>query len=139
MKYTLLFITAILSLSACKKDKFSTVALPSEYIDNDWEAAKIESARTNKPILIDFYASWCQLCTDMKEETFKDPTVFEYHKNNYVTVFIDVEKGVGIQLGKDYNAKHLNQVILNKDLSLRAKRAGKVPPDFFLKWLTDNE
>ena len=76
MKYTLLFITAILSLSACKKDKFSTVALPSEYIDNDWEAAKIESARTNKPILIDFYASWCQLCTDMKEETFKDPTVF---------------------------------------------------------------
>ena len=53
--------------------------------------------------------------------------------------FIDVEKGVGIQLGKDYNAKHLNQVILNKDLSLRAKRAGKVPPDFFLKWLTDNE
>ena len=112
--------------------------MPSEYIDNDFNAAKEEAVKTGKPILIDFYASWCSLCTAMKKETFNNETVIDYLKNNYVVVFIDAEKGDGIQLAADYNAKHLNQVVLNADFTLRAKRAGKVPYDVFLDWAKAN-
>ncbi len=73
-----------------------------------------------------------------KKETFNNETVIDYLKNNYVVVFIDAEKGDGIQLAADYNAKHLNQVVLNADFTLRAKRAGKVPYDVFLDWAKAN-
>ena len=140
MKYAFLLFVSVLALSSCKKkDKFGEVPLPSEYIDNDFEAAKEESVKTGKPILIDFYASWCSLCTSMKKETFNNQTVLDYLKNNFVVVFIDVEKGDGVQIASSYNAKHLNQAILNANFSLKAKRAGKVPYDVFLDWVKANK
>ncbi len=130
----LLIVLLVTSFAACKPDRFNKTQLPSEYIYNNFDAAKQESDAKKRPILIVFYAKWCSLCTDMKEKTFKDQAVIDELTNKFVVVFLDTEENPGIEVAKTYDTKHLNQAILNLDYTLKAKRAGKVPTDVFMEW-----
>jgi len=47
--------------------------------------------KVNKPIVIDFYTSWCKWCKVMEERTFSNAHIAEYLKENYVCVRINAE------------------------------------------------
>jgi thiol:disulfide interchange protein len=40
-----------------------------------WQRCLAEARRQNKPILLDFHASWCKNCHAMDRTTFRDPAV----------------------------------------------------------------
>lgn len=44
---------------------------------------------SNKPVIIDFYASWCALCHEMDNSTFSDPKVIE-KLNNFEVIRFDL-------------------------------------------------
>ncbi len=45
-----------------------------------------------KKIFIHFYTKWCGYCTDMSENTFKDPQVISYINKNYIPIRVDNDK-----------------------------------------------
>jgi thioredoxin-related protein len=57
----------------------------------DLKAAQKEAARSKRPLLLDFRATWCAPCQAMERETFTDPTV-KALLQRMVCVRIDVDE-----------------------------------------------
>jgi len=49
------------------------------------------AAKTGRPVIIDFYTSWCKWCKVMDRETFSDPEVKKFLEKNFITIRIDAE------------------------------------------------
>jgi thioredoxin-related protein len=63
-------------------------------VENEWLSfgAGIELAgREKKPVVIDFYTSWCRWCKVMDEKTFSDPEVESYLAEHFVSIRINAE------------------------------------------------
>lgn len=58
----------------------------------DLNAAFQQAQNTNKPIFIDFFASWCSPCQQLDKNTFSNQQVKDKLSSKYVTVKIDVDK-----------------------------------------------
>ncbi|MEN9391252.1 MAG: protein-disulfide reductase DsbD, partial [Pseudomonadota bacterium] len=55
-------------------------------------------ATSTKPVVIDFYASWCVICKEMEQTTFKDNMVNQLLKNKYTYVKFDITTNTHDQL-----------------------------------------
>ena len=51
----------------------------------------LEQARkSNKPVIVDFSATWCTPCRELEDITFRDPEVVKHAKDNFVMVKVDL-------------------------------------------------
>lgn len=91
------------------------------------EASKEIKAHPEKPVLINFYTTWCGFCKRLDKETFANAQVSEYVNNNYIAVKFDAEtkdmvKFMGIQYTYIAPAKanYLAYALTNGQLSYPA-------------------
>lgn len=97
-------LCAMLLLFAC----IHTYAQESEginFFDGSWEEVLAEAQKTNKPIFLDAYASWCKPCKMMSKKVFPQASVGNYFNDKYINVKIDMEKGEGIELAQKYGVR----------------------------------
>ncbi|WP_172279399.1 thioredoxin family protein [Chryseobacterium sp. LAM-KRS1] len=67
-----------------------------------WKEVSAEAKKSGKTIFVDAYTSWCGPCKLLKSKTFKDKIAAGYFNRNFINYTIDMEKGEGIELAKDW-------------------------------------
>jgi len=97
-----------------------------------------EAQMLKKPVIIDFYATWCTPCRELEEVTFHDASVVKETESDFIMVKVDVTKGgnpVHERLIQQYGIKGVPTVVFldtkgNERLDLRL--VDYLPPDQFL-------
>lgn len=73
-----------------------------------------EAKEQGKPVIIDFYATWCTPCRELEEITFHHPDVVKLAAKNFVMIKVDVTKGGNAyheELLKRYEVKGVPTIV----------------------------
>ncbi|WP_164977495.1 thioredoxin family protein [Ancylomarina salipaludis] len=73
-----------------------------EFEHGTFKEALAKAKKENKLIFMDCYTSWCGPCKYLAKDIFPQKEVGDYFNQNFVNVKMDMEKGEGIALNKQY-------------------------------------
>ena len=82
------------------------------FIENSWDEALKQAALQHKYIFVDAYATWCGPCKMLKARTFTDSKAADFYNANFVNVAIDMEKGQGPQLARQWQLQAYPTLII---------------------------
>lgn len=66
------------------------------------QEALTKASAEKKVVFLDAYTVWCGPCKKMTANTFPDSTVGAFYNANFVNIKIDMEKGEGVALARQY-------------------------------------
>lgn len=117
---------------------------------NEWlpfDAGMTRAKKEKKPVVIDFYTSWCKWCKVMDDRTFSKPEIQRYLAENFISIRINAEsrkdrftyKGATytpVQLTRHFGVRGFPSLAyLDYEGELIAIVPGFVPPETFLPFL----
>ena len=68
------------------------------FSEKSWDGITAEAKATGKLIFMDAHTTWCGPCKWMKANVFSDAKVGDLYNRNFVSAYIDMEKGEGVNL-----------------------------------------
>lgn len=80
----------------------STAAQGILFFEGSWSDALTKARLENKMIFLDAYTTWCAPCKKMEKEVFPDAKLSQVFNDRYISIRMDMEKGEGIELAKDF-------------------------------------
>lgn len=78
----------------------------------DYSNALVESARTGKPVLLDFSAAWCPYCQIMQHDVWPDPRVRDLVNSKYIPVALDADNSATVGPAQKYNVETIPRILV---------------------------
>jgi thioredoxin-related protein len=95
-----------------------------------WAEIKAKAKNENKLIFMDCYTDWCGPCKYLSKTIFTQKKVGDYFNAHYISYKVDMEKGEGIELRKQFDVRaYPTLLFFNSDGELNFKRVGAVSGD----------
>lgn len=123
----------LLTLAACFIFQFQTASADAMEFMHDWDAALAKAKKENKFVFLDAYATWCGPCKWMAAKVMTQDEVGDFYNKNFVSVKLDMEKGVGIEVAKRYNiGAYPTLGFFDGDGRMIWRAAGALPAEEFI-------
>lgn len=128
MKKYIIYIASALSFIAVAQNR----SIKFEHIA--FKEIKAKALKENKLIFIDAYTSWCGPCKQMAKNVFTNDTVADYYNKNFVNAKIDMEKGEGVEIAKQYDVRcYPNLLFVDGNGKIVHRVAGGMSPKEFIE------
>lgn len=134
MKLTILSFLAIalLVLASFKNDKKNLLS-EVRFYDGSYDELLRESRKQKKPIILDFWATWCIPCRKMENETFADPDFAAYINKNFLVYKVNIDTFDGMGIADKYNIDAYPTLILLDPKNKYINRYKGFFPAYYLK------
>lgn len=94
---------------------------------------KAKAQKEHKLIFIDAFTTWCGPCKQMSKSVFTNDAVADFYNFSFINAKIDMEKGEGIELAKQYEVKcYPNLLFIDGDGNLVHRVAGSMSTKEFI-------
>lgn len=98
-----------------------------------WKDIKAKAKKENKLIFVDAYTTWCGPCKQMTRMVFTNDTAADYYNANFINAKIDMEKGEGLEIAKEYKvACYPNLLFIDGNGNLVHRVAGSMSVSSFV-------
>jgi tetratricopeptide (TPR) repeat protein len=105
--------------------------------DGAFDDVMAAAAKAGKPVMIDFYTTWCGPCKLLDKSTYVDSEVTAY-STKFVNMKVDCEKGEGVELAKRFKIMNYPTIVfLKSDGSEIDRHIGYLGPKDFLQLMKD--
>lgn len=95
---------------------------------------KAKAQKENKLIFIDAYTTWCGPCKQMARTTFMNDTAADYYNAHFINAKIDMEKGEGLEIAKQYNVScYPSLLFIDANGNLTHRESGSMPVTAFIE------
>jgi thioredoxin-related protein len=91
----LLILAAAALLAGCTAEEKHTGEAGGANVWMSYSNGMELARNMEKPVVIDFYTSWCRWCKVMDRKTFSDEKVASYLKEHFVSIRLNAEQTTG--------------------------------------------
>lgn len=128
-----LSLTCTLAISFLITDQVIAQNRKIAFEHGNFSEIKAKAKKENKLIFVDAFTTWCGPCKQMAKNVFTNDTVADYFNANLVNAKIDMEKGEGLEIAKQYEVQcYPNLLFIDGDGKLVHRVAGSMSPSEFI-------